>query len=287
MATDLHRAVTVQGLTRSFDGRRVLDGLDLTLHAGRFTALLGHSGSGKSTLLRVLAGLDREISGTVLVPRRRAVAARTPRLAPWRRVWRNVLLGRPGKPVRAIAERALEEVGLDHRSGAWPGTLSGGEIQRISLARALARDPDLLLLDDPFGALAAPARAEARRLLVELWRRRGCTVLLATHDVDEALLLADRVLVMRDGVIAYDTAVGPDRPRFPGDPAPAALRARLLAELGVESDEFAGEAARSMTPPALGLVPHTVHLADRVGTRFDTAPPPSTTPARRYGKASS
>ncbi|MFH8576016.1 ABC transporter ATP-binding protein [Streptomyces zaomyceticus] len=291
MATDLHRAVNVQGLTRSFDGRRVLDGLDLTLHAGRFTVLLGHGGCGKSTLLRVLAGLDREISGTVLVPRRRAVAVRAPRLVPWRRVWRNVLLGEPGKPVRAVAERLLEEVGLGHRSGARPGALSGGEIQRVSLARALVRNPDLLLLDEPFGALAAPARAEARRLLAELWQRRGCTVLLATHDVDEALLLADRVLVMRDGVIAYDTAVDLDRPRSPGDPATAALRARLLAELGVERDEFAGEAARPMTPPALGSVPRTVHPAvhpaDRVGTRLDTDLPPSTTPARRYGKASS
>ncbi|MEV4941027.1 ATP-binding cassette domain-containing protein [Streptomyces zaomyceticus] len=287
MATDLHRAVTVRGLTRSFDGRRVLDGLDLTLHAGRFTVLLGQSGSGKSTLLRVLAGLDREISGTVLVPRRRAVAVRAPRLAPWRRVWRNVLLERPGKPVRAVAERALEEVGLCHRSGTWPGTLDDGEIQRISLARALVRDPDLLLLDDPFGALTAPARAEARLLLAELWRRRGCTVLLATHDVDEALLLADRVLVMRDGVIAYDTAAGLDRTRSPGGPTAAALRTRLLAELGVAGDEFAGEAARPPATPALGPVPRTVRLADRVGTRFDTDLPSSTTPARRYGKATS
>ncbi|MFG2838133.1 ATP-binding cassette domain-containing protein [Streptomyces zaomyceticus] len=287
MATDLHRAVTVRGLTRSFDGRRVLDGLDLTLHAGRFTVLLGHGGSGESTLLRVLAGLDREISGTVLVPRRRAVAVRAPRLAPWRRVWRNVLLEKPGKPVRAVAERVLEEVGLGHRAGTWPGALDEGEIQRISLARALVRDPDLLLLDDPFGALAAPARAEAQLLLAELWRRRGCTVLLATHDVDEALLLADRVLVMRDGAIAYDTAVGLDRPRSPGDPAAAALRTRLLNELGVVGSEFAGEAARPLPTPALGLVPRTVRLADRVGTRFDTDPPSSTTPARRYGKATS
>ncbi|MEU1228260.1 ABC transporter ATP-binding protein [Streptomyces sp. NPDC005828] len=242
MATDLHGAVTVQGLTRSFDGRPVVDGLDLTLRAGQFTALLGHSGCGKSTLLRILAGLDREVSGTVLVPRRRAVAFQAPRLMPWKKVWRNVLLGLPGKPDRAVAERALAEVGLGHRSGAWPKTLSGGEAQRASLARALVRDPDLLLLDEPFGALDALTRIKAQRLVAELWRRRGCTVLLVTHDVDEALLLADRALVMRDGVIAYDTAVDLDRPRSPGDPALAALRGRLLNELGVAEAELTSSA---------------------------------------------
>lgn len=229
--------MTLQGLTRSFDGRPVVDGLDLTLRAGQFTALLGHSGCGKSTLLRILAGLDREVSGTVLVPLRRAVAFQAPRLMPWKKVWRNVLLGLPGKPDRAVAEKALAEVGLGHRSGAWPKTLSGGEAQRASLARALVRDPDLLLLDEPFGALDALTRIKAQRLVAELWQRRGCTVLLVTHDVDEALLLADRALVMRDGAIAYDTAVDLDRPRSPGDPALTALRARLLAELGVTDGE--------------------------------------------------
>ncbi|MCX5383823.1 ABC transporter ATP-binding protein [Streptomyces sp. NBC_00083] len=249
MATDLHRPVTtpaapatsdavpdavrVEGLTRAFDGRPVIDGLDLTLRAGEFTALLGRSGCGKSTLLRVLAGLDREIEGTVLVPRRRAVAFQAPRLMPWKRVWRNVLLGLPGKPQRDVAEAALEEVGLGHRSGAWPKTLSGGEAQRASLARALVREPDLLLLDEPFGALDALTRIKAQQLVAELWQRRGCAVLLVTHDVDEALLLADRVLVMRDGAIAHDAPVELDRPREVGSPGFAALRSRLLGELGV------------------------------------------------------
>ncbi|MEU0628118.1 ABC transporter ATP-binding protein [Streptomyces sp. NPDC005989] len=258
MATDLHGAVSpaapagsaesavrVRGLTRSFDGRAVVDGLDLTLRAGEFTALLGRSGCGKSTLLRVLAGLDREIEGTVLVPRRRAVAFQAPRLMPWKRVWRNVLLGLPGKPERAVAERALAEVGLGERSGAWPKTLSGGEAQRASLARALVREPDLLLLDEPFGALDALTRIKAQRLVAELWQRRGCAVLLVTHDVDEALLLADRALVMRDGAIAYDTPVGLDRPRSASDAGFATLRSRLLAELGVDGDAPAA-------PPASG-----------------------------------
>lgn len=239
---DAAAAVRVAGLTRSFGGRPVIDGLDLTLRPGEFTALLGRSGCGKSTLLRVLAGLDREIEGTVLVPDRRAVAFQAPRLMPWKRVWRNVLLGLPGRPERALAEAALEEVGLRQRSGAWPKTLSGGEAQRASLARALVREPDLLLLDEPFGALDALTRIKAQRLVAQLWQRRGCAVLLVTHDVDEALLLADRALVMRDGVIAHDTPVALPRPRDVGDPGFTALRSLLLAELGVDAPT-AAEAA--------------------------------------------
>ncbi|MEU7636351.1 ABC transporter ATP-binding protein [Streptomyces sp. NPDC039016] len=231
----------VAGLVREFDRRRVVDGLQLDIQAGEFVALLGRSGCGKSTLLRVLAGLDREIEGEVLVPRRRAVAFQAPRLMPWKRVWRNVLLGLPGRPERATAERALAEVGLDHRADAWPKTLSGGEAQRASLARALVRDPDLLLLDEPFGALDALTRIKAQRLVAELWQERGCAVLLVTHDVEEALLLADRVLVMEGGRIAYETAVDLPRPRDVTDPRCAALRARLLGRLGV-ADADGGEA---------------------------------------------
>ncbi|UUU35778.1 ABC transporter ATP-binding protein [Streptomyces sp. CA-210063] len=262
MATDVHRPVTtneahpapaatthapapapavhVEGLTRSFDGRAVIDDLRLDIRPGEFVALLGRSGCGKSTLLRILAGLDRDIEGTVLVPRRKAVAFQAPRLMPWKRVWRNVLLGLPGRPARALAEQALTEVGLEHRSGAWPKTLSGGEAQRASLARALVREPDLLLLDEPFGALDALTRIKAQRLVGELWQRRGCAVLLVTHDVEEAVLLADRVLVMDEGVIAYETEVGLDRPRDLTDPRFAELRGRLLERLGVDT---AAEAA--------------------------------------------
>jgi sulfonate transport system ATP-binding protein len=251
MATDVHRpvgtqagrtpqAVHVEGLTRSFDGRPVIDNLRLDVRPGEFVALLGRSGCGKSTLLRILAGLDRDIEGTVLVPRRKAVAFQSPRLMPWKKVWRNVLLGLPGKPERAVAEQALTEVGLTDRSDAWPKTLSGGEAQRASLARALVREPDLLLLDEPFGALDALTRIKAQRLVGELWQRRGCAVLLVTHDVEEAVLLADRVLVMDEGVIAYETKVELDRPRDITDPRFAALRAGLLARLGVDT---AAEAA--------------------------------------------
>ncbi|QNP74113.1 ABC transporter ATP-binding protein [Streptomyces roseirectus] len=240
MATDVHRPVTgqavrVEGLTRSFDGRAVIDDLQLAIGSGEFVALLGRSGCGKSTLLRILAGLDREIEGTVLVPRRKAVAFQAPRLMPWKRVWRNVLLGLPGKPPRAVADKALEEVGLTKHANAWPKTLSGGEAQRASLARALVREPDLLLLDEPFGALDALTRINAQRLVGELWRRRGCAVLLVTHDVEEAVLLADRVLVMDGGVIAHEQRIDLDRPRDLADPRFAELRAGLLARLGVEA----------------------------------------------------
>ncbi|MFD3578967.1 ABC transporter ATP-binding protein [Streptomyces sp. NPDC058644] len=257
MATDVHRPVTpadpmantpartatsavrVEGLTRSFDGRAVIDRLDLDVRPGEFVALLGRSGCGKSTLLRILAGLDRDIEGTVLVPRRKAVAFQAPRLMPWKRVWRNVLLGLKGRPERSVAERALEEVGLKHRTNAWPKTLSGGEAQRASLARALVREPDLLLLDEPFGALDALTRIKAQRLVDELWQRRGCAVLLVTHDVEEAVLLADRVLVMDDGVIAYETEIDLDRPRGISDPRFAELRAELLQRLGVDAPHSA------------------------------------------------
>ncbi|MFK4066975.1 ABC transporter ATP-binding protein [Streptomyces sp. NPDC029674] len=249
MATDVHRPVTtapsavrVDGLTRTFDGRAVIDDLRLDVHQGEFVALLGRSGCGKSTLLRILAGLDRDIEGTVLVPRRKAVAFQAPRLMPWKRVWRNVLLGLPGRPDRGVAERALAEVGLKHRTTAWPKTLSGGEAQRASLARALVREPDLLLLDEPFGALDALTRIKAQRLVDELWQRRGCAVLLVTHDVEEAVLLADRVLVMDDGVIAYEKEIGLERPRGISDPRFGELRAELLQRLGVETPAEASAA---------------------------------------------
>ncbi|MFG2491943.1 ABC transporter ATP-binding protein [Streptomyces caniferus] len=230
-------AVQVGGLVRAFGGKAVIDDLHLSIRPGEFVALLGRSGCGKSTLLRVLAGLDQEIDGEVLVPRRKAVAFQAPRLMPWKRVWRNVLLGLPGRQERDVAVSALEEVGLGHRADAWPKTLSGGEAQRASLARALVREPDLLLLDEPFGALDALTRIKAQRLVAELWQERGCAVLLVTHDVEEALLLADRALVMEGGRIAYETRVDLPRPRALSDPRFGALRARLLDRLGVDGAE--------------------------------------------------
>jgi sulfonate transport system ATP-binding protein len=226
-------SVQVRGLVRAFGERRVLDHLDLDIRTGEFVALLGHSGCGKSTLLRILAGLDREIEGEVVVPRRHAVAFQAPRLMPWKRVWRNVVLGLPGRPDRALAQQYLDEVGLSARATAWPKTLSGGEAQRVSLARALVRQPDLLLLDEPFGALDALTRLKAQRLVEQLWRKYHCSVLLVTHDVEEALLVADRVLVMDNGAIAHEVSVELPRPREIGSREFVELRAQLLGWLGV------------------------------------------------------
>jgi len=237
-------AVRIRGLTRRFGQRAVIQDLDLDIRAGEFVALIGRSGCGKSTLLRVLAGLDQDVAGAVQVARRRAVAFQAPRLMPWKPVWRNVALALPGRPDRARALRALAEVGLSHRSEAWPKALSGGEAQRASLARALIREPDLLLLDEPFGALDALTRIKAQALVGEIWTRHRCAVLLVTHDVEEALLLADRVLVMDDGVIAHEISRADPRPRAIDDPGFAAARARLLGWLGVPP------AAHAPAPPA-------------------------------------
>ncbi|WP_420120427.1 ABC transporter ATP-binding protein [Nakamurella sp.] len=227
-------AVKVRGLTKRFGDRAVIHDLDLDIAPGEFVVLLGASGCGKSTLLRVLADLDREITGTVEVATRRAVAFQSPRLMPWKKVWRNVVLGLPGRPDRARAEAALAEVNMTHRSDVWPKVLSGGEAQRASLARALVREPDLLLLDEPFSALDALTRLTAQALVADLWTLHRCAVLLVTHDVEEAIKLADRVLVMRDGVIAHQARVGLARPREVADPAFVSLRAELLAHLGVQ-----------------------------------------------------
>src|SRR5580704_10784407 len=232
-------AVLAAGVTRGFQpGRGVLCGLDLSIAAGEFVALLGRSGAGKSTLLRILGGLDPEYGGDVLVPERRAVVFQEPRLIPWLKVLPNVRLGlRPGPDGRTgLRQRsvdALTEVGLAGHAGAWPATLSGGEAQRVALARALVREPQLMLLDEPFGALDALTRSRMHVLLRELWARHRPAVLLVTHDVDEAIGLADRVLVLDRGVIGFTAAVTLDRPRDPGSPAFTALRRQLLTELGL------------------------------------------------------
>ena len=233
MSTPTPVAVRVRGLTRRFGERAVIDNLDLDLHAGEFVALIGRSGCGKSTLLRILAALDHDIAGSVEVPVRRAVAFQAPRLMPWKRVWRNVALALPGRPDRQRALAALEEVGLSHRADVWPKVLSGGEAQRASLARALVREPDLMLLDEPFGALDALTRAKAQELVKELWQRHRCAILLVTHDVEEALLLADRVLVMDEGVIRHELRVELPHPRAVEHTDFNAMRSQLLAWLGV------------------------------------------------------
>ena len=227
-------AVRVRDAHRRFGRRSVLDGLDLDIHAGQFVALLGASGSGKTTLLRILAGLDVVDSGDVFVPRVRTVVFQEPRLVQSKRVWRNVTIGRGrSAATRQAALAALAEVGLDSHADAWPATLSGGEAQRVALARALVREPQLLLLDEPFAALDALTRLNMQQLIANLCLRHRPAVLIVTHDVEEALRLADRVVVLRSGGISLDVDVDLPRPRSPGSGAFDALRTRLLAELGV------------------------------------------------------
>jgi sulfonate transport system ATP-binding protein len=226
-------AVELRGLTRRFGENVILRDLDLTIRPGEFVALLGRSGSGKSTLLRTLARLDPAPAGTLRVPAATTVVFQEPRLLPWKRVWRNVALGLRAAGPRQRVEAALGEVGLMHRRDTWPLTLSGGEAQRVALARALVREPELLLLDEPFAALDALTRLRMQLLVSELWRAHHPAVLLVTHDVDEALLLADRVLILDQGRIALDTAVDAPRPRRHDGTAFTAQRATLLAALGV------------------------------------------------------
>ncbi|NUT51254.1 MAG: ABC transporter ATP-binding protein [Saccharothrix sp.] len=230
-------AVSIRGLVKDFGPRRVLAGLDLEVAGGEFVALLGRSGCGKSTLLRVLAGLDPEVGGAFSVPERVSVAFQQPRLLPWRRVWRNVSLGLRGVDGRAVAERALAEVRLSGHADAWPLTLSGGEAQRVSLARALVREPELLLLDEPFGALDALTRLAMHHLVERLWREHRPAVLFVTHDVDEALVLADRVVVLDEGRIVAEHRVDLPRPRRRASLAD--LRGEVLSNLGVDDVEAA------------------------------------------------
>ena len=228
-------AVSVRQAVRQFGGQRILDGLDLEIGAGQFVALLGRSGSGKTTLLRALAGLDRIDGGQLQVPEARAAVFQEPRLMPWKRAWRNVSLGLRGANPEARAQAAMAEVGLQHRLLAWPGTLSGGEAQRVALARALVREPKLLLLDEPFAALDALTRIRMQQLVLELWRKHEPAVLLVTHDVDEAVLLADRVLVLDQGRIVEDLHIAQPRPREIATRRLQEIRRHLLGLLGVES----------------------------------------------------
>jgi sulfonate transport system ATP-binding protein len=241
-------SVRVTGFTRAFGATSVLKDLNLDIQPGEFVALLGASGSGKTTLLRTLAGLDPAPVDQVAVPEARAVVFQDARLMPWKRVWRNVALGLGGGDIRARAEAALSEVGLSHRIEAWPATLSGGEAQRAALARALVREPKLLLLDEPFAALDALTRIRMHELVLKLWRAHDPAVLLVTHDVDEAITLADRVLVLEQGRIAAEEVIRLPRPREV-DADFHTIRRRLLGYLGVHghapADTGAGEATEA------------------------------------------
>jgi sulfonate transport system ATP-binding protein len=237
------RRTGIAGELRNVDkwyGRHhVLADVSVRIGNGEIVALIGRSGSGKSTVLRVLAGLSTDHSGERVVAGAPALAFQEPRLFPWRDVRTNVGYGLTrsrlsNSEVISRADRALGDVGLFDRAEAWPLTLSGGQAQRVSLARALVAEPELLLLDEPFGALDALTRLTMRALLLELWREHRFGVLLVTHDVDEAVALADRVLVLEDGRVIH-TLVIDDPRRSPSDPSANTerYRAELLDKLGV------------------------------------------------------
>jgi sulfonate transport system ATP-binding protein len=220
--------VVVQSVSKVFGEKAVLRHLNLTLEPGSFTAVVGKSGSGKSTLLRLIAGLDQPTQGKVTVEGGDTrVMFQDARLLPWKRVLHNVGLGLSGD-WQGQAVHALLNVGLADRAGEYPSILSGGEKQRVALARALIHQPKLLLLDEPLGALDALTRIEMQALIERLWLTQRFTALLITHDVEEAVVLADRVVLIEEGHIALDVVVDLPRPRQRGDAHLAELKARIL-----------------------------------------------------------
>ncbi|MBL5884185.1 aliphatic sulfonates ABC transporter ATP-binding protein [Lelliottia aquatilis] len=225
----------LNGVNKRYGDNTILNALDLHIPAGQFVAVVGRSGGGKSTLLRLLAGLEAPNGGELL-------AGNTPladiqddtrmmfqdaRLLPWKTVIDNVGLGLKDN-WRDNARQALSAVGLENRAGEWPAALSGGQKQRVALARALIHRPGLLLLDEPLGALDALMRIEMQDLIESLWQEHGFTVLLVTHDVSEAVAMADRVLLIEEGKIGLDVAVDIPRPRRKGSARLAELEAEVL-----------------------------------------------------------
>lgn len=228
-------AIALHQLGKSFGSVGVLTNIELTVRPGEFLAIVGRSGCGKSTLLRLIAGLDTPTSGQIdldgyplqgLNPNTRMMF-QDARLLPWRRVLDNVALGLSQRG-RQHSQWALEQVGLGNRSQSWVTQLSGGQRQRVALARALVSQPRLLLLDEPLGALDALTRLEMQQLIQHLWQDQRFTAILVTHDVEEAVYLADRVVVLEHGQIALDLPIPLSRPRNPGNSAFAEIKTRIL-----------------------------------------------------------
>ncbi|CAN7284214.1 MULTISPECIES: ABC transporter ATP-binding protein [Microbacterium] len=262
------QAVRLEGIERSFPlphgHRDVLRGVDVDIAAGEIVAVVGPSGCGKSTLLRLVGGLDAPTRGGIRlddtpvadVDERTAVAFQEPRLLPWRTIAQNVELGLPRGTARRLGRERVREllqlVGLDHATDQHPREVSGGMAQRASLARALARNPGVLLLDEPFGALDALTRLRMHDLLLKIHSAEPTTILLVTHDVEEALYLADRVLLLRtlgaadgdESSIARTITVPGIRPRDRADRGLADLRADLLEGLGVDTHHRTAEETR-------------------------------------------
>jgi sulfonate transport system ATP-binding protein len=243
----------LQSLTKRYGERTVLHNTQLTIEPGQFVAIVGRSGCGKSTLLRLVAGLEAASGGSLQLDAQAIDGIREDtrimfqdaRLLPWRKVIDNVLIGLP-KSAREQGEKVLAQVGLADRQKDWPAKLSGGQRQRVALARALVHNPRLLLLDEPLGALDALTRIEMHRLIEGLWEKHRFTALLVTHDVQEAVALADRVILIEDGRIALDENIALARPRWHGDAEFARIEKRIL-------DRVLQKPERSVqVPPARG-----------------------------------
>jgi sulfonate transport system ATP-binding protein len=215
-----------------------LENFDIEISAGEFVAIVGHSGCGKSTLLRSVVGLETPQTGTIALGNVAAsngkpdvrVMFQDSRLLPWRRILPNVMLGLEPALIPQ-ARKVLAQVGLAERANDWPATLSGGQRQRVSLARALVHDPNLLLLDEPLGSLDALTRIEMQQLIEDVWQSRGFTAMLVTHDVAEAVSLADRVILIEGGRVALDEVVNIPRPHTRGSARFAALEERILGRV--------------------------------------------------------
>lgn len=238
---DLH----INQLEKSYGKRKVLHQTQLQVQAGEFVALVGRSGCGKSTLLRLIAGLETVNQGRILLNDQLVEGINTntrmmfqeARLLPWKTVLENVALGLPSEKI-LDAKKVLQQVGLADRENDWPARLSGGQRQRVALARALVHNPKLLLLDEPLGALDALTRIEMHELIESLWLSNGFTALLVTHDVQEALALADRIILIEDGKIALNEVVSLARPRSRGDVLFASLEKKILDRVLQREEEF-------------------------------------------------
>jgi sulfonate transport system ATP-binding protein len=254
--------IHIEGVTKAYDARSVLEGIDLTIGAGEFVALVGRSGTGKSTLLRILSDLEQPTQGRVRIvdpeapgrtPEVRMVF-QEPRLLPWRTVQQNVSVGLPRS---TNVSEVLKHVGLADRADEYPHVLSGGQRQRVALARALSHQPKLMLFDEPFGALDALTRMAAQQLVETLWLRHGFSAVLVTHDVEEAVLLADRAFVIDAGRIATSVSITVPRPRQRTDPRIVQSRAVLLAAILGEPAPLAAEPAEQDVTPSARL--HRLH----------------------------
>ena len=238
--------LTIRGLRKSFGDNQVLRGIDLHIPAGQFVAIVGRSGCGKSTLLRLIAGLETIDAGSISFgeetrPQDVRVMFQEPRLLPWAKVLSNVEVGlgrdRASSDAQERAKYALAEVGLEEKRDHWPAALSGGQKQRVALARALVSDPRVLAFDEPLGALDALTRISMQRLLERVWRDQAFTAILVTHDVAEAVALADRVLVIEAGRVAHDVKIDIPRPRRRGSADLAAVEGSILRDLLGSGDD--------------------------------------------------